>query len=185
MINTVGDKMPAVVAYNNCPKAKTLASASLSKFDGINLNRNLPVESKAFCQICFKGRKKKNNKNKKNIVKKKNKKFKKKKYYKNKKNKKNLFFFFFFFGGGYNFNLTKSGLINGQSEVVRVPQCEASKLNATRFTEHPPLQTGGVEFNFINNPETGKKVSIYGKTGKKVLNNYVKYLIKLKGGKKI
>jgi hypothetical protein len=90
-----------------------------------------------------------------------------------------------FCGGGYNFNLTKSGLINGQSEVVRVPQCEASKLNATRFTEHPPLQTGGVEFNFINNPETGKKVSIYGKTGKKVLNNYVKYLIKLKGGKKI
>jgi hypothetical protein len=59
MINTVGDKMPAVVAYNNCPKAKTLASASLSKFDGINLNRNLPVESKACGQKGCKGRRKK------------------------------------------------------------------------------------------------------------------------------
>jgi hypothetical protein len=128
---------------------------------------------------------KKNNRNKRNRVKNKNKKSTKKKSKKKKKSNKKYNFWDNFCGGGYNFNLTKSGLINGQSEVVRVPQCEASKLNATRFTEHPPLQTGGVEFNFINNPETGKKVSIYGKTGKKVLNNYVKYLIKLKGGKKI
>jgi hypothetical protein len=80
MINTVGDKMPAVVAYNNCPKAKTLASASLSKFDGINLNRNLPVESKACGQKGGKGREKEKKKKKK----KKKKKFKKKK----KKNQK-------------------------------------------------------------------------------------------------
>ena len=40
-----------------------------------------------------------------------------------------------------------------------------------------------MEFNYITNPETGKSVSIYGKTGKKVLGNYVKYLQKL-GGKK-
>ena len=33
-----------------------------------------------------------------------------------------------------------------------------------------------MDFNYIYNPETGKKVSIYSKTGKKVLNNYVKYL---------
>jgi hypothetical protein len=79
MINTVGDKMPAVVAYNNCPKAKTLASASLSKFDGINLNRNLPVESKACGQKGGKGKKKKKNKNKRNSVKNKNKKSNKKK----------------------------------------------------------------------------------------------------------
>jgi hypothetical protein len=35
---------------------------------------------------------------------------------------------------------------------------------------------GGMEFNYIYNPETGRKVSIYGKTGKKILENYVKYL---------
>ena len=39
-----------------------------------------------------------------------------------------------------------------------------------------------MEFNNIINPETGKKVSIYGKTGKQVLYNYVTYLEKL-GGK--
>jgi hypothetical protein len=86
MINTVGDKMPAVVAYNNCPKAKTLASASLSKFDGINLNRNLPVESKACGQKGGKGKKKKNNKKKRKKIKNKKKKYNKKKS----KKKKNL-----------------------------------------------------------------------------------------------
>ena len=30
--------------------------------------------------------------------------------------------------------------------------------------------------NFITNPKTGRKVSIYGKTGKKVLQNYAKQL---------
>ena len=38
-------------------------------------------------------------------------------------------------------------------------------------------------YKSITNPKTGKKVSIYGVTGKKVLGNYVKYLQKL-GGKK-
>ena len=38
-------------------------------------------------------------------------------------------------------------------------------------------------FNFIVNPESGRKVSIYGKTGKRVLTNYLKYLKKV-GGKK-
>jgi hypothetical protein len=86
MINTVGDKMPAVVAYNNCPKAKTLASASLSKFDGINLNRNLPVESKACGQKGGKGRKKKKKEKKEKEKKKKIKNLIKK----NLKKKKNL-----------------------------------------------------------------------------------------------
>ena len=40
-----------------------------------------------------------------------------------------------------------------------------------------------MEFNYIVNPESGKNVSIYSKTGKKVLRNYVKYLEKL-GGKR-
>ena len=32
------------------------------------------------------------------------------------------------------------------------------------------------EFNFIFNPETGKKVSIHSKIGKAVLNNYINFL---------
>ena len=35
-----------------------------------------------------------------------------------------------------------------------------------------------MEFNYIINPESGRKVSIYGKTGKKVLR---KYLVKFGG----
>lgn len=38
-----------------------------------------------------------------------------------------------------------------------------------------------MEFNYIINPESGKRVSIYGTTGKKVLGNYVKYLQKIGG----
>jgi hypothetical protein len=33
-------------------------------------------------------------------------------------------------------------------------------------------QTGG-EYNYITNPKTGRKVSIYGKIGKKVLSKYL------------
>ena len=179
MINPVGDKVPAVVSYNNCPTIKS--SEPLSKFDGINLNRNLPVKSKAIKACVQKGGKKyKRNslKNKKKFKGGKRKKSNKKKR-KQRRNQK---------GKGYNFNLTNTAQISGQPEVVSIPQCEPPKLNATRFTEHPLLQTqtqtqtGGAEFNYIYNPETGKNVSIYGKTGKKVLKNYVKYLNSLKGG---
>ena len=41
-----------------------------------------------------------------------------------------------------------------------------------------------MNFNYIVNPESGKRVSIYGKTGKKVLQNYVKYLEKNGGNRK-
>ena len=37
-------------------------------------------------------------------------------------------------------------------------------------------QTGGGEFQFIVNPESGRKVSIHGKTGQKVLKNYLNNL---------
>ena len=40
-----------------------------------------------------------------------------------------------------------------------------------------------MEFNFIINPETSKKVSIHSLLGKKVLGNYLNYLSELKGGK--
>ena len=41
-----------------------------------------------------------------------------------------------------------------------------------------------MEFNYIVNPESGKKVSIYNRTGKKVLRNYIKYFEKVGGKKK-
>ena len=40
-----------------------------------------------------------------------------------------------------------------------------------------------MEFNYIMNPKSGKRVYIYSSTGKKILRNYVKYLT-LGGGKK-
>jgi len=41
--------------------------------------------------------------------------------------------------------------------------------------QHSSVQTGGVNpFHYIVNPETGRKVSLFGKTGQKVLNNYIK-----------
>ena len=46
-------------------------------------------------------------------------------------------------------------------------------LGATR---NSGMQTGGAEFQYIVNPETGRKVSIHGKTGQKVLKNYVNNL---------
>ena len=41
---------------------------------------------------------------------------------------------------------------------------------------HSGMQTGGSIFTQIMNPKTHRMVSIYGKTGKKILNNYMKYL---------
>ena len=41
-----------------------------------------------------------------------------------------------------------------------------------------------MEFNYIVNPNSGKKSSIYSKTGKKILFNYVKYLDKFGGNKR-
>ena len=43
-------------------------------------------------------------------------------------------------------------------------------------TSHSGLQTGGSRFNKILNPETNRYVNVSGKTGKKVLKNYVNYL---------
>ena len=34
------------------------------------------------------------------------------------------------------------------------------------------IQSGG-KYNYITNPKTGRKVSIYGKLGKKILKNYI------------
>ena len=43
-------------------------------------------------------------------------------------------------------------------------------------TRHSGMQTGGAEFQYIVNPESGRKVSIHGKTGQKVLKNYLNRL---------
>ena len=42
-----------------------------------------------------------------------------------------------------------------------------------------------MEFNYIINPETGKKVNINGKTGRKVLNNYVQAGSGIRSGSRI
>ena len=42
-----------------------------------------------------------------------------------------------------------------------------------------------MEFNYIVNPETGRKVSIYGKTGQRVLNNYIQNGGAMRSGSRI
>ena len=47
---------------------------------------------------------------------------------------------------------------------------------------HSGMQTGGGVFAKIMNPKTKRMVSIYGKIGKKIINNYIKYLTNSHGG---
>ena len=42
-----------------------------------------------------------------------------------------------------------------------------------------------MEFNYIVNPETGRKVSIHGKTGQKVLRNYLQAGGAMRSGSRI
>lgn len=67
----------------------------------------------------------------------------------------------------YNFN-QKGGDDCNQS--VNVSQyktpCQSLPLDPV-FNQH------GGKYNFIINPKTGRKISIYGKTGRQVLNKYL------------
>ena len=57
-----------------------------------------------------------------------------------------------------------------------VPSLYSKNMVGPNLAPYPNatnLQTGGA-YDSIVNPETGRKVSIYGKTGQKVLNNYFK-----------
>tara|TARA_Y100000385_G_scaffold277525_2_gene324596 strand:+ start:852 stop:1313 length:462 start_codon:yes stop_codon:yes gene_type:complete len=77
--------------------------------------------------------------------------------------------------------------IGGLTEIVNYSNCNNCIDNnsnylskATRNT--PPvkpfftnLQKGG-SYNYIINPESGKKVSIFGKIGKKIINKYLNKL---------
>lgn len=51
----------------------------------------------------------------------------------------------------------------------------AAPVNSSN-TNIPNIMTGGSSYTKIINPRTGRKVSIYGRTGKTILKNYVKYL---------
>ena len=69
-------------------------------------------------------------------------------------------------GSGFYLDVNK-GKIGGLAEVGDYVDC------------HPPQNpemTGGAQFTRIVNPETGRRVSIYGKTGMKVLRNYLNIL---------
>lgn len=66
-------------------------------------------------------------------------------------------------GSGFYLDVHK-GKIGGLAEVGNYVDC------------HPPVNpemSGGASFLHIVNPESGRRVSIYGKTGMKVLRNYL------------
>lgn len=64
-------------------------------------------------------------------------------------------------GGGYSFDLSKP-YIGGQAEVTSYPDSHS-------------YQTGG-GYNYIVNPLTNRKVSIFGKKGKEIIKHYFKNL---------
>tara|TARA_B100000795_G_scaffold265662_1_gene247780 strand:- start:1378 stop:2055 length:678 start_codon:yes stop_codon:yes gene_type:complete len=69
-------------------------------------------------------------------------------------------------GGGFYFDVNKSK-IGGLPEVGNYVDCNPPAN---------PEMSGGGEFTRIINPVSGRKVSIYGKTGMKVLRNYLQQL---------
>ena len=79
-----------------------------------------------------------------------------------------------YFGEKNLLNIRKKRLENNTAGPDVVPYQHDS-------TNHSSMQHGG-DFTKIRNPKTGRVVSIYGKTGKKILNNYMQYLHISNGG---
>ena len=66
-------------------------------------------------------------------------------------------------GGGYSFDFSKS-YIGGQPEVISYPDSHTNQTGA------------GGGYNYIVNPFTNRKVSIFGKRGKEIIKHYLKNL---------
>jgi len=64
-------------------------------------------------------------------------------------------------GGGYSFDFSKS-YIGGQAEVISYPDSHTIQI--------------GAGYNYIVNPFTNRKVSIFGKKGKEIIKHYFKNL---------
>ena len=79
-------------------------------------------------------------------------------------------------GGGYYFDVGGKK-VGGLPQLVKVQDPLPSKFINNNNTYQKPLylQKGASNmYNKIVNPKTGRKVSIFGKTGKLILNKYVK-----------
>jgi len=79
-------------------------------------------------------------------------------------------------GKGYFPNVS-SEKIGGLPEITPYFDCNKPKYHPKQalFTSHKINQTGGA-YLYIINPKSNRKVSIYGKTGKRVLKNYLKMI---------
>ena len=78
-------------------------------------------------------------------------------------------------GGGYYFDLLGKR-VGGLPQLVKVQDPLPSKFinNSNTYQKPLYLQKGSSNiYNKIVNPKTGRKVNIFGKTGKKVLNKYL------------
>jgi hypothetical protein len=84
-----------------------------------------------------------------------------------------------------NYNLTNNttkhtsayGPIVARSGMLTMPGGDAQHAspNLAAYPKSTNLQTGGGHpYNYIRNPDTGRNVNIFGKTGKRVLKNYLK-----------
>jgi len=91
------------------------------------------------------------------------------------------------FGNGYypGINYPRIG---GLPEIVSYSDCNNNCLSSNfRHTlsvkpQFKNYQNGGNLYNYIVNPKTGNKVSIKGKTGKKIIKEYIS---KLYGGSEV
>tara|TARA_B100001093_G_C26854897_1_gene1026918 strand:+ start:2536 stop:3006 length:471 start_codon:yes stop_codon:yes gene_type:complete len=78
-------------------------------------------------------------------------------------------------GGGYYFNLAGKR-VGGLPQLVKVQDPLPAKFVNNKNTYQKPLylQKGAANiYNKIINPKTGRKVSVFGKKGKIILNKYL------------
>lgn len=78
------------------------------------------------------------------------------------------------YGGGY-YPAVQNKKIGGLPEIVSYPDCNKPIDSPKEFGNIVKLNLQGGGYNKIVNPITGRKVSIFGKLGKKILKNYLMF----------
>ena len=75
-------------------------------------------------------------------------------------------------GGARRRSKTQINRRRSKTQLGGARRRSKTRINSAR--RHSKIQTGGSPFKMITNPETGRKVSIHGSIGRKVLTNYLK-----------
>ena len=76
------------------------------------------------------------------------------------------------FGGGYFLDINKNN-IGGLGEITAYSDCSNQQGNSQQGNSQQNNSQQGGAYKYIINPVTNRKVSITGKLGKKILDNYL------------